>query len=97
MDQSPRPVIVAVDGSANGNRALEWAISQTLMAGAPLRIVHARLYVNTIGAAVECLATPYWSGCARHSTAAPGSPRSSTPRTLEPPTRYCPAWGRTPS
>lgn len=53
MDQSPRPVIVAVDGSANGNRALEWAISQALMAGAPLRIVHARLYMNTIGAALS--------------------------------------------
>lgn len=53
MDQSPRPVIAAVDGSANGNRALEWAISQALMASAPLRIVHARLYMNTIGAALS--------------------------------------------
>ncbi|MFI5765584.1 universal stress protein [Streptomyces sp. NPDC051563] len=53
MDQSPRPVIAAVDGSANGNRALEWAVSQALMTGAPLRIVHARLYMNTIGAALS--------------------------------------------
>ncbi|MFF3210874.1 universal stress protein [Streptomyces sp. NPDC002886] len=53
MDQSPRPVIAAVDGSANGNRALEWAVSQALMTSAPLRIVHARLYMNTIGAALS--------------------------------------------
>lgn len=53
MDQSPRPVIAAVDGSANGNRALEWAISHALTAGAPLRIVHARLYMNSIGAALS--------------------------------------------
>ncbi|MFF1414232.1 universal stress protein [Streptomyces sp. NPDC058289] len=53
MDQSPRPVIAAVDGSANANRALEWAVSQALMTGAPLRIVHARLYMNTIGAALS--------------------------------------------
>ncbi|WP_327252554.1 universal stress protein [Streptomyces sp. NBC_01244] len=52
MDQTPRPVIAAVDGSAHGNRALEWAISQSLMAGAPLRIVHARLSMNSIGAAL---------------------------------------------
>ncbi|MET9852704.1 universal stress protein [Streptomyces sp. NPDC006450] len=50
QDQSPRPVTAAVDGSANGNRALERAVSQALMAGAPLRIVHARLYRNGIGA-----------------------------------------------
>lgn len=53
MDQSPRPVIAAVDGSANGNRALEWAISQALMVRAPLRIVHARLYMNSIGSALS--------------------------------------------
>ncbi|WP_405493311.1 universal stress protein [Streptomyces sp. NBC_00096] len=53
MDESPRPVIAAVDGSANGNRALEWAISQALMAGAPLRIAHARLYMNSIGSALS--------------------------------------------
>lgn len=53
MDQSPRPVIAAVDGSANGNRALEWGISQALMAGVPLRIVHARLYMDSIGAALS--------------------------------------------
>ncbi|MGW6707877.1 universal stress protein [Streptomyces sp. NPDC054956] len=53
MDQSPRPVIAAVDGSANSNRALEWAISQALMAGAPLRIVHARLYMDSIGSALS--------------------------------------------
>ncbi|MFI5985125.1 universal stress protein [Streptomyces sp. NPDC051555] len=47
MDQ--RPVIAAVDGSENGNRALEWAITQALMSGAPLRIVHARLYASSIG------------------------------------------------
>ncbi|WP_330330202.1 universal stress protein [Streptomyces sp. NBC_00536] len=47
MDQ--RPVIAAVDGSENANRALEWAMSQALMAGAPLRIVHARLYASSIG------------------------------------------------
>ncbi|MEV7523380.1 universal stress protein [Streptomyces sp. NPDC091371] len=47
-----RPVIAAVDGSENGNRALEWAISQALLAGAPLRIVHARLYMNSIGFAL---------------------------------------------
>lgn len=49
-EPAPRPVIAAVDGSANGNRALEWAVSQALMTGAPLRIVHARRSMNTIGA-----------------------------------------------
>ncbi|MFJ8018131.1 universal stress protein [Streptomyces sp. NPDC096339] len=47
--EDQRPVIAAVDGSANGNRALEWAVSQALLAGAPLRIVHARLYASAIG------------------------------------------------
>ncbi|MER5730102.1 universal stress protein [Streptomyces sp. NPDC002138] len=51
MDQ--RPVIAAVDGSENGNRALEWAVSQALMAGAPLRIVHARLYASSIGSVMS--------------------------------------------
>ncbi|MEV7724016.1 universal stress protein [Streptomyces sp. NPDC087917] len=51
MHRTPEhPVIAAVDGSENGNRALEWAVSQALLVGAPLRIVHARLYMNTIGA-----------------------------------------------
>lgn len=53
VDRGPRPVIAAVDGSQNGHRALEWAVSQALMAGAPLRIVHARLYMNTIGSVLS--------------------------------------------
>ncbi|MFZ3469971.1 universal stress protein [Streptomyces sp. 4.24] len=46
-------MIAAVDGSANSNRALEWALSQAPMAGAPLRIVHARLSTDTIGSALS--------------------------------------------
>ncbi|WP_424213948.1 universal stress protein [Streptomyces sp. BI20] len=49
----PRPVIAAVDGSENGTRALEWAIAQALMAGAPLRIVHARLYMNSMASVLS--------------------------------------------
>lgn len=47
MDQ--RPVIAAVDGTQNGTRALEWAISQALLTGSPLRVVHARLYLDSLG------------------------------------------------
>ncbi|MEV5981402.1 universal stress protein [Streptomyces sp. NPDC052114] len=39
-----RPVVVAVDGSAGGGRALEWALAAARLRGARLRIVHVRSY-----------------------------------------------------
>ncbi|MFE9253695.1 universal stress protein [Streptomyces sp. NPDC006879] len=46
------PVIAAVDGSENGNHALEWALAQARLSNAALHIVHARLYANTLSATV---------------------------------------------
>ncbi|WP_306337954.1 universal stress protein [Streptomyces sp. KL118A] len=38
------PVVVAVDGSEGGGRALEWALAAAGLRGVPLRIVHVRGY-----------------------------------------------------
>ncbi|MEU7576234.1 universal stress protein [Streptomyces sp. NPDC041068] len=37
-------VVAAVDGSAGGGRALEWALAAARLRGAPLRIAHVRAY-----------------------------------------------------
>ncbi|MGW5860831.1 universal stress protein [Streptomyces sp. NPDC055239] len=43
--QAPaRPVVVAVDGSAGSDHALEWALTAARLRQAPLRIVHVRQY-----------------------------------------------------
>lgn len=34
------PIVVGVDGSANGDRALDWAVRHAIRAQRPLRIVH---------------------------------------------------------
>ncbi|WP_409055913.1 universal stress protein [Streptomyces sp. SYP-A7185] len=38
------PVVVAVDGSAGSDHALEWALSAARLRNAPLRVVHVRQY-----------------------------------------------------
>ncbi|MFF1697800.1 universal stress protein [Streptomyces sp. NPDC058257] len=43
-DAPDRPVVVAVDGSAGGDHALEWALTAARLRRAPLRIVHVRQY-----------------------------------------------------
>ncbi|MEU6660116.1 universal stress protein [Streptomyces sp. NPDC046821] len=40
----PLPVVAAVDGSEDSLRALEWALTEAVRRGAPLRIVHVRQY-----------------------------------------------------
>ncbi|MFE6158153.1 universal stress protein [Streptomyces sp. NPDC056486] len=43
-DAPARPVVVAVDGSAGSDHALEWALTAARLRQAPLRIVHVRQY-----------------------------------------------------
>ncbi|GAA3105997.1 universal stress protein [Streptomyces rectiviolaceus] len=43
-DAPVEPVVVAVDGSAGSDHALEWALTAARLRGAPLRIVHVRQY-----------------------------------------------------
>ncbi|MEU5951761.1 universal stress protein [Streptomyces sp. NPDC047525] len=43
-DAPVEPVVVAVDGSAGSDHALEWALTAARLRGTPLRIVHVRQY-----------------------------------------------------
>lgn len=103
VDRGLRPVIAAVDGSPHGGRALEWAVSQALMAGTPLRIVHARLHMNTIGAVLSGTFDragvdddPVLVRVRGASPAVRASPRSSTSPTPAPPTPCCRTSARAP-
>lgn len=56
---APRPIVVGVDGSVSGERALDWATQEATARGLPLRIVHAHESSPFIGAAVM-VAPPQW-------------------------------------
>jgi nucleotide-binding universal stress UspA family protein len=43
-DAPTAPVVVAVDGSAGSDHALDWALTAARLRGAPLRIAHVRQY-----------------------------------------------------
>jgi nucleotide-binding universal stress UspA family protein len=45
---STLPVIVAVDGSEDSGRALDWALMEALLRGATLRLVHVRQFASLV-------------------------------------------------
>lgn len=47
-----QPVVAAVDGSQDSQRALEWAVGEAARRGADLRIVHVRQYAPSLQPAV---------------------------------------------
>ncbi|NEB78714.1 universal stress protein, partial [Streptomyces sp. SID14478] len=48
----PLPVVAAVDGSDDSQRALDWALTEAARRGADLRIVHVRQYAPALQSGV---------------------------------------------
>ena len=42
-----RPIVVGVDGTTTGLRAVAWAAKEAVLRGRPLRLVHAAPYLGT--------------------------------------------------